>query len=200
MDNFKRNNNKFGGRRNGGGGGFSGRNSQRPEMHKAVCSECGKDCEVPFKPTGEKPIFCSDCFRNKRNDTPGRSNERDSGRRNSNDREMYKAVCDKCGKDCEVPFKPSSDKPIYCSECFNKDKGENKNNSSGQANKQFEIINAKLDKILEKLNPTVALKVEEKKKPVKKDKVSEPKITTKSKVKKVSPKKATLKTKPKKKK
>ena len=30
------------------------------------------------------------------------------------DRQMYSAVCDKCGKDCQVPFKPSGDKPIYC--------------------------------------------------------------------------------------
>jgi CxxC-x17-CxxC domain-containing protein len=35
-------------------------------MHKATCSDCGKTCEVPFKPTGEKPVFCSDCFSSKR--------------------------------------------------------------------------------------------------------------------------------------
>jgi CxxC-x17-CxxC domain-containing protein len=26
------------------------------EMHKAVCAECGKDCEVPFKPSGDRPV------------------------------------------------------------------------------------------------------------------------------------------------
>ena len=31
-------------------------------MHRAVCSACGKDCEVPFRPTGDKPIYCNDCF------------------------------------------------------------------------------------------------------------------------------------------
>jgi CxxC-x17-CxxC domain-containing protein len=31
-------------------------------MHKAICSTCGKDCEVPFRPTGDKPIYCNDCF------------------------------------------------------------------------------------------------------------------------------------------
>ncbi len=36
------------------------------EMHKAVCSECKKDCEVPFKPTEGKPVYCKDCY-NKRN-------------------------------------------------------------------------------------------------------------------------------------
>ena len=36
------------------------------EMHKAVCSECGQECEVPFKPTEGKPVYCKECFRNKR--------------------------------------------------------------------------------------------------------------------------------------
>ena len=53
----------------GGFGRFSGnRGSGRPNdrgpvtMHRAVCSACGKDCEVPFRPTGDKPIYCNDCF------------------------------------------------------------------------------------------------------------------------------------------
>jgi CxxC-x17-CxxC domain-containing protein len=36
------------------------------EMHKAVCSECGKECEVPFKPSGDRPVFCKDCFSKKK--------------------------------------------------------------------------------------------------------------------------------------
>ena len=36
------------------------------EMHKATCSECGKECEVPFKPTEGKDVFCRDCYRKKR--------------------------------------------------------------------------------------------------------------------------------------
>lgn len=36
------------------------------EMHKAVCSECKKECEVPFKPTEGKPVFCRECFAKKR--------------------------------------------------------------------------------------------------------------------------------------
>ena len=32
------------------------------EMHPVVCAECGKDTEVPFKPTGDRPVYCSDCF------------------------------------------------------------------------------------------------------------------------------------------
>ena len=44
----------FGG---GGGGGM------RREMYPVVCAECGKDTEVPFRPTGERPVYCSDCYR-----------------------------------------------------------------------------------------------------------------------------------------
>jgi CxxC-x17-CxxC domain-containing protein len=46
-------------------GGFGGRNSRTgpTEMHEVTCDKCGKQCEVPFKPTGDKPVFCSDCFR-----------------------------------------------------------------------------------------------------------------------------------------
>ena len=48
---------------NRGGGGFD----RGPrEMHKAICSECGKECEVPFKPTEGKPVFCRECFAKKR--------------------------------------------------------------------------------------------------------------------------------------
>lgn len=55
----------FGGRGGGrsfGGGGFRDRDSRSTEMFDAVCSKCGKNCKVPFKPTGSKPVFCSDCF------------------------------------------------------------------------------------------------------------------------------------------
>ena len=36
------------------------------EMHKATCSECKKECEVPFKPTPGKDVFCKDCFAKRR--------------------------------------------------------------------------------------------------------------------------------------
>ncbi len=31
---------------------------------------------------------------------------------------VYKAVCTDCGAECEVPFQPKSDKPIYCKKCW----------------------------------------------------------------------------------
>jgi len=37
------------------------------EQHRfqAVCNECQKACEVPFRPNGKKPVYCRDCFRGK---------------------------------------------------------------------------------------------------------------------------------------
>jgi len=36
------------------------------EMHKATCAECGKECEVPFKPSGDRPVYCKECFSKRR--------------------------------------------------------------------------------------------------------------------------------------
>ncbi len=35
-------------------------------MHATNCSECGDACEVPFRPSGDKPVFCAVCFGKKR--------------------------------------------------------------------------------------------------------------------------------------
>lgn len=51
----------------GGGGGGGGFNSFGPrEMHPAKCADCGNDCEVPFKPTEGKPVYCRDCYQKHR--------------------------------------------------------------------------------------------------------------------------------------
>ncbi|MHA2100360.1 MAG: CxxC-x17-CxxC domain-containing protein [Candidatus Kariarchaeaceae archaeon] len=36
------------------------------EMHDVVCSKCEKNAQVPFKPDGERPVFCQDCYREQR--------------------------------------------------------------------------------------------------------------------------------------
>jgi CxxC-x17-CxxC domain-containing protein len=46
----------------GGGGRFGGRGFGPREMHKATCSDCGQECEVPFKPTDGRPVYCRDCY------------------------------------------------------------------------------------------------------------------------------------------
>jgi len=44
------------------GRGFR-RDFEEREMHKATCSDCGQECEVPFKPKEDRPIYCKDCYR-----------------------------------------------------------------------------------------------------------------------------------------
>jgi len=51
-----------GGGYGGGGGGYGG---QR-EMFTATCSNCGREARVPFQPRGDKPVYCSDCFEQRR--------------------------------------------------------------------------------------------------------------------------------------
>jgi len=39
------------------------------------------------------------------------------------ERVLHKAICADCNKECEVPFRPSQDRPVYCKDCFSKRKG-----------------------------------------------------------------------------
>jgi len=51
----------------GGGGGGGGYRDRGPrEMFSATCSSCGREAQVPFRPTSGKPVYCSDCFRSQR--------------------------------------------------------------------------------------------------------------------------------------
>ncbi|MGD8545799.1 MAG: DNA-directed RNA polymerase [Candidatus Bathyarchaeota archaeon] len=36
------------------------------EMHKAVCADCGQECEVPFKPDPDRPVYCRECWQKRR--------------------------------------------------------------------------------------------------------------------------------------
>jgi CxxC-x17-CxxC domain-containing protein len=61
-----------GGRRDGGrpsfGGGRGGFGGDRGSvtMHKTTCDQCHKSCEVPFRPTEGKPVYCNECFGGKK--------------------------------------------------------------------------------------------------------------------------------------
>lgn len=103
------------------------------QMFRAVCSECGKSCEVPFKPNGTKPVLCSYCY--------GKNDSYEDVRKS--DKKMFTATCSSCGDLCEVPFKPVPGKDVYCEDCFgDKEKG------GAEDSTQFDILNAKLDRIL----------------------------------------------------
>lgn len=56
------------------GGGYSSGGFERREreMFPAVCAQCGKDTQVPFQPSGDKPVYCSDCFSAQRSSGGGR--------------------------------------------------------------------------------------------------------------------------------
>ncbi len=41
---------------------FGGFDRQVREMHPAVCAQCGTDTMVPFRPSGDRPVYCSNCF------------------------------------------------------------------------------------------------------------------------------------------
>lgn len=84
------------GKRDFGGNRF---NRERPQMFDAICSNCGKECQVPFKPTGEKPVYCRECFakmnggesrgnfdRNNRNERPMRAPANDQQLREVNEK------------------------------------------------------------------------------------------------------------------
>ncbi len=139
MGNFNRDNRFSRGSDRGGGRDFGRRDfGGRPEMHKAICSKCNKSCEVPFRPTGSKPVFCRDCFK---------SNDNFDGNRNEGRRD----------------FGGRPEKPNY--------------------REQFESLNAKLDRILKILTPVVYEKVVEVKQPTEeiiapKKKVKKTKKTT----------------------
>ena len=62
MTYFNRGGGFSGGRDNNSRSSFGGRGFDKPDMFHATCAECGKDCEVPFRPNGSKPVFCSNCF------------------------------------------------------------------------------------------------------------------------------------------
>ena len=62
----------FGGRRNGG----------ETQLFDAVCSKCGNACQVPFRPTGQKPVYCNACY----SEQLGGSRERDFSRRDNHSR------------------------------------------------------------------------------------------------------------------
>lgn len=77
------------------------------------CKDCGEDFVFT---AGEQEFYAERGFENE----PQRCKAcRDSRKasRNAN-RELFTTVCAQCGKEAKVPFQPSNDRPVYCSECY----------------------------------------------------------------------------------
>jgi len=169
------------GRRN-----FGDRDRERPQMYEAVCSDCGKRCEVPFKPTGEKPVYCSQCFTSHGPSSGSNRFERGGRERpRFQDKRMFDAICATCGRRFELPFRPTGEKPVYCNDCFDKGSSAPIKSPDKGYKEQFDVLNAKLDKIIKALVPVAAIKEE------KKEIVPEKKEVIKEKI--VKPKKAAVK-------
>ena len=148
------------------------RDDSRSESATVTCSDCGDECQVPFVPRTNKPVYCSDCFRQhklddsgsdrysrddrgsrysrddrgsrysrddrgsrysrddrgsrySRDDRGSRYSRDDRGSRYSRDdsrSESATVTCSDCGDECQVPFVPRTNKPVYCSDCFRQHK------------------------------------------------------------------------------
>ena len=79
-----------------------------------------------------------------------RSRHHDRGDRDNNFRErsFTQVICSDCNKECEVPFKPSGDSPVYCKECFakRKDSSQHKENYDNKPREQVFIPERHFDK------------------------------------------------------
>lgn len=91
-----------------------------------VCKDCGR--EFSFS-ASEQEFFASKGYENEPGRCPAcRSARRDrerterrGGRRE--DREMHSAVCARCGAQTSVPFRPRPDRPVYCRDCYQGNRG-----------------------------------------------------------------------------
>lgn len=83
-----------------------------------TCRDCG--CEFVFT-ASEQEFFAEKGFTNDPGRCPDcRAARKNQNRRNDNrqNRQMYPAICANCNKETQVPFQPSGDRPVYCSDCF----------------------------------------------------------------------------------
>jgi CxxC-x17-CxxC domain-containing protein len=75
------------------------------------CSQCGTEItELPFEPSGDLPLYCLNCHR-----------ERTNQGRGGFQRKMFQGnwKCAGCGADItELPFEPKEGQEIFCRECY----------------------------------------------------------------------------------
>ena len=77
------------------------------------CKECGDDFVFT---AGEQEFYNERGFQNE----PQRCKKCRDSRKSAGkpQRETFTTVCARCGKEARVPFQPSNDRPVYCSECY----------------------------------------------------------------------------------
>ena len=88
-----------------------------------TCRDCGRDFVFS---ASEQEFFAEREFTNDPSRCPecraARKQNRGNGRGRSSQREMYPATCAACGAETQVPFRPSGARPVYCSDCFAKNR------------------------------------------------------------------------------
>lgn len=84
-----------------------------------ACAQCGNMItQLPFQPSGDRPVYCSDCLRARRANRPAGGGG--GGGMSRGPRQMYQVDvnCAQCGTHItQLPFQPSMDRPIYCFDC-----------------------------------------------------------------------------------
>ena len=88
------------------------------------CTECGQ--EFVFT-AGEQEFYSSRGLMNEPKRCPECRQARKGaryGNSGSQRRQMYSIICAQCGKEAEVPFEPREGRPVYCSDCYSKDRLE----------------------------------------------------------------------------
>jgi CxxC-x17-CxxC domain-containing protein len=90
-------------------------------LDKKVDALIAKTVTAPKSTEAPKPFVAPKPFQQQSNAhaQAQRQNER------FRERIMHKAICADCRKPCEVPFRPSQDRPVYCQECFGRRKAGN---------------------------------------------------------------------------
>jgi len=87
------------------------------------CADCGETFAFTSE---EQEFFASKGYTNEPKRCPACRQARKSERHGAgsygsrSQREMFSATCAQCGKDTQVPFQPRQDRPVYCSDCYNK--------------------------------------------------------------------------------
>ena len=85
-------------------------------MYQDKTLKC-KDCGAEFVFTAsEQEFYAEKGFQNE----PQRCKNCRNARKNASkpQREMHTAICANCGKEAKIPFEPTSDRPVYCSDCY----------------------------------------------------------------------------------
>ena len=82
-----------------------------------VCKDCGQ--EFVFT-AGEQEFYAEKGFQNEPQRCKACRDAKKAAAKGQ--RVFYDAVCAQCGKEAKVPFQPTEDRPVYCSECFAKQK------------------------------------------------------------------------------